>query len=150
MKNLKFICLLMFGLLYTTCDFFEEVSMECSSYDLEVSSISFNLKVSTIFHHNVKPLPDQEVKIETYKKVCGKDEVKPGSLFTFTGLTDSGGNFDGNMVGYELRNLKDAIIVNIYYLKDNGSWFLVEHQEYNAEFFQAPINPRVLQYYFDI
>lgn len=152
MKNLKFICLLLFGVLFTTCDILNEVkSDDCDRTNLGFNNnFSANLLVSVIFHHNVKPYPDLDVKIEVYKKACGFDEIKPGSLFTFTGTTDSGGSFNGYQVGYDFRNHEDTIIVNIYYLKDNGSWFLIEHKEYKAAFFLSPIDPRVLQYYFDI
>lgn len=148
MKNIKFVFVFLLGLLINTCSLIN-LDDECGKSELLYFQ-SFNLKVSTIFHQNVKPLPDLKVKIESYKTACGIEGVKPGSLFTFTGVTDSRGNFDGEMVGYQLRYEQDAIIINIYYLKEDGSWFLVDHQEYNSEFFKSPIDPRVLQYYYNI
>lgn len=149
MKSIKVIILLVMMLFLQTCNYFELYD-KCANTDLINDFVSFDVKVSAIFHQNVKPIPNLEIKIEIYKTACGVDGIKPGSLFTFTGFTDSRGFFDGNMVGYELRNKKDLIIVNIYYLKDNGSWFLVDHKEYDYVFFRSPINPRVLQYYFNI
>ncbi|NCB06989.1 MAG: hypothetical protein EOM73_02370 [Bacteroidia bacterium] len=135
------------SLLFNTCSIFEKDP--CDGTDLGLSSLSVNLMISTLFHQNEVAVPGLEVKIEFYKVPCGDKGYKPGSEFTFTGFTDSGGMFNSGKVGYNLRNSKDEILVYNYYKGTDGTWLLAEVMSYTSSFF-SEFTDRTLQYSYKI
>lgn len=150
MRNLqrKLIILLFFlvAIFLNTCSFLKEDP--CDGTEL-LTSLNVNIMISTLFHRNDIPVPGLEVKIEFCKIACGFNEAKPGSTFTYTGLTDSGGMFNSVKVGYNLRNLKDEILVSNYYKGTNGEWILAENLSYNSSFFSG-YTDRTLQYLYKL
>ncbi len=151
MKNLKgipiIILILVTAFLFNTCSLFK--NDPCDGTDLGLSSLSVSLMISTLFHRGEIAVPGLEVKIDFFKVPCGDKGAKPGSEFTFTGLTDSGGMFNSGKVGYNLRNSKDEILVYNYYKGTDGKWILAEILTYTSSFFSG-YTDRTLQYYYDI
>ena len=105
--------------------------------------------ISTLFHQNEVAVPGLEVKIEFFKVPCGDKGTKPGSEFTFTGFTDSGGMFNSGKVGYNLRNSKDEILVYNFYKETDGTWILAEILTYTSSFF-SEFTDRTLQFRYKI
>lgn len=151
MKNLQripiIILILVSAFLFNTCSIFK--NDPCDATDLGLSSLSVNLMISTLFHRNEVAVPGLEVKIEFYKVPCGDKGYKPGSEFTFTGVTDSGGMFNSGKVGYNLRNSKDEILVYNFYKETDGTWILAEILTYTSSFF-SEFTDRTLQFRYKI
>ncbi len=151
MKNLQkksiILLILASAFLFNTCSIFEKDP--CDGTDLGLSSLNVNLMISTLFHRNDIAVPGLEVKIEFIKVPCGDKGAKPGSEFTFTGLTDQGGMFNSGKVGYNLRNSKDEILVYNYYKGTDGKWILVEILSYTSSFFSG-YTDRTLQYFYEL
>lgn len=73
------------------------------------------------------------VKIRFYKISCGESDPKPNSTFTYSGNLERPNylSFESGIVGYELRNADDQIVVELLSDYDlDGVYDYITFQEY--------------------
>ncbi len=94
--------------LISTCATDEEDPCDESARTEKQVSIKAFVHVYTM---DDEPIANEQVRLSLYKIPCGSD---PKGFFDFNGPTNEAGIWQSSVCGYNLRNLDDEVVVDVF------------------------------------
>lgn len=101
------ILFILISLTATTCKEDEDPCDESARYEKQVS-IKAIVHVLTM---DDEPIVNEQVKLNLYKIPCG---APAKGFFEFNGPTSEAGTWQSTVCGYNLRNLEDQVVVDVF------------------------------------